>query len=90
MPRRTRLRDTFSSSAMLCFDSRTSSANGACGRHDRHESAGMRLVTVASGWRSSARKSIEVVVLQPGQRTHRNQQRTVSAAPIVGENSIGM
>jgi hypothetical protein len=36
------------SSAMLVRDSCTSSANGAFGRHDRYESAGMRLVTAAS------------------------------------------
>jgi hypothetical protein len=36
------------SSAMLVRDSRTSSANGACGRHERQDSAGMRLVTAAS------------------------------------------
>ena len=37
------------SSAMLAGDSRTSSAKGACGRHERHDSNGMRLVTAASG-----------------------------------------
>src|SRR5438874_1595264 len=37
------------SSAMLVRDSRTSSANGAFGRHERQDSAGMRLVTPASG-----------------------------------------
>jgi len=31
------------SSAMLVFDSRTSSANGAFERHERHDSAGIRL-----------------------------------------------
>jgi hypothetical protein len=36
------------SSAMLVRDSRTSSANGAFGRHDRQDNAGMRLVTAAS------------------------------------------
>src|SRR6516164_3883032 len=36
------------SSATLVRDRRTSSANGAFGRHDRHDSAGMRLVTAAS------------------------------------------
>jgi hypothetical protein len=36
------------SSAMLLRDRRTSSANGAFGRHERHDSAGMRLVTAAS------------------------------------------
>jgi hypothetical protein len=36
------------SSAMLVRDSCTSSAKGAFGRHEGHESAGMRLVTVAS------------------------------------------
>ncbi len=35
-------------SAVLIRDRRTSSANGAIGRHDRHDSAGMRLVTAAS------------------------------------------
>jgi hypothetical protein len=34
-------------SAMLVRDSRTK-AKGAFGRHERHESAGMRLVTAAS------------------------------------------
>jgi hypothetical protein len=33
---------------MLVGDSRTSSANGAFGRHDRQDNAGMRLVTAAS------------------------------------------
>jgi len=37
------------SSAMPVHDSRTSSANGALGRHERHDSAGMRLVTAALG-----------------------------------------
>jgi len=37
------------SSAMLVRDSRTSSANGALGRHERQDSEGMRLVTAASG-----------------------------------------
>jgi len=36
------------SSAMLVRDSRTSSANGAFGRQDRQDNAGMRLVTAAS------------------------------------------
>jgi hypothetical protein len=36
------------------------------------------------------RKSIAFVVRQAGQRTRRNQQPAVIAAPIVGENSIGM
>ena len=36
------------SSAMLVLDRRTSSANGAFGRQDRHESAVIRLVTAAS------------------------------------------
>ena len=37
-----------SSSAMFVGDRRTSSANGALGRHERQDSAGMRLVTAAS------------------------------------------
>src|SRR5215470_599226 len=37
------------SSAMLVRESRTSSANGAFGRHDRHDNAGMRLLTAALG-----------------------------------------
>jgi hypothetical protein len=36
------------SSAMLVPDRRTSSAKGAFGRHERQDSAGMRLVTAAS------------------------------------------
>ena len=50
-----------------------SSANGAFGRHERHDSAGMRLVTAALRCRSSVRRSIAFVVRQAGQRTHRNQ-----------------
>ena len=61
------------SSAMLVRDSLTSSANGAFGRHERQDSAGMRLVTAASAWRSSVRKSIALIVRHAGQRTHRNQ-----------------
>jgi hypothetical protein len=61
------------SSALLVRDRRTSSANGASGRHERHESEGMRLVTAASGWRSSLRKSIALIVRHAGQCTHKNQ-----------------
>jgi hypothetical protein len=75
---------------MLVFESRTSSANGAFGRHERQDNAGMRLVTAASWCRSSVRRSIALVMRQAGQRTHKNQWRAVTAAPIVGENSIGM
>lgn len=46
---RRRVRSARNSSAMLVRDNRTNSANGACGRHERHESEGMRLVTAASG-----------------------------------------
>jgi hypothetical protein len=62
---------------MLVRDNRMSSVNGAFGRHERHDSAGMRLITAAFIW-------------QAGHRTHRNQYRAVMAAPIVGENSISM
>lgn len=78
------------SSAMLALDRRTSSANGAFGLHERHESAGMRLVTAASRLRSSIRRSTSLIVRQAGQRTHRNQKRAAIAAPIVGEKSIGI
>jgi hypothetical protein len=37
------------SSAMLCGDRHTSSANGACVRQARQDSVGMRPVTAASG-----------------------------------------
>jgi hypothetical protein len=77
-------------SAMLVCDSRTNSAKGAFGRHERQDSAGMRLDTVASGWRSSLRRSMLLVERHAGQRTHRNQWRAAMAAPIVGENSIGI
>jgi hypothetical protein len=36
------------------------------------------------------RRSIAFVVRQAGQRTHRYQYRAAMAAPIVGENSIGI
>jgi hypothetical protein len=35
---------------MFFCDGRTSSANGAFGQHQRHDSAGARLVTAASRW----------------------------------------
>jgi hypothetical protein len=44
-----RVRETLSSSATLDLASFKSSANGGLGRHDRHDRAGMRLVTAASG-----------------------------------------
>ena len=78
------------SSAMLILDSFTSSANGACGRQERHDSAGIRLLTAASGWRSNPRKSTSPVQRQAGQRAHRNQCREAMAAAIVGENSMGI
>jgi len=43
---------------MLLLDKRTTSASGAFGRQERHESAGMRLVTAASQCRSIVRRSI--------------------------------
>jgi hypothetical protein len=39
--------------------------------------------------RSQVRRSRACVVLQAGQRAHKNQYRAVIAAPIVGENSVG-
>ena len=36
------------------------------------------------------RKSIALIVLQAGHLTHTNQQPALMAAPIVGENSIGI
>ncbi len=45
-----RIRRRYSSrifSAMLIRDNRTSSVNGAFGRHERHDSAGMRLLPAA-------------------------------------------
>ena len=50
----------------------------------------MRLVTAASPCQSSVRRSIALMVRQAGQLTHRNQYRAAMAAPIVGENSIGI
>jgi hypothetical protein len=47
------------SSTTLMGDSRTSSADGGFGRHERHDSAGMRLVTAASGRRSTWRSSTD-------------------------------
>jgi hypothetical protein len=44
---------------MLYLDSRTNWANGACGRHARHESTGMRLVTLASDPRQSTKQNSE-------------------------------
>ena len=75
---------------MLIRDNRTSSANGASGRHERQDSAGTRLVTAASRCPSSVRKSIALTVRHAGQRTQRNQYRAAIATPIVGENSIGI
>ena len=46
-PNTRRLCSSRISSAMLVRDRRTSSANDAFGRHDRHDSSGMRLVTAA-------------------------------------------
>jgi hypothetical protein len=40
-------------------ESFTSSANGACGRQARHDSSGMRPVTIVSGWRSNRRRSTD-------------------------------
>ena len=36
------------------------------------------------------RSSTALIVRQAGQRTYRNQRRAAMAAPIVGENSIGI
>jgi hypothetical protein len=48
-PSTARPRSTFHSSMTLDRDKRRSSANGAFGRQERQDSAGMRLVTAASG-----------------------------------------
>jgi hypothetical protein len=71
---------------MLVRESRTSSANRASGRHDRHDSAGMRLVTAASWCRSSVRKSIALMVWQVGHRTHRKHWRPEGLALVPGSN----
>jgi hypothetical protein len=50
----------------------------------------MRLVTAAARCRSSVRRSMALVVRHAGQRTQRYQNRAAMAAPIVGENSMGI
>ena len=55
------------------FDRQTSSANGAFGRQDRHDSAGVSAVTAAPRCQSSVRRSTSPVVRQAGQRARRNQ-----------------
>jgi hypothetical protein len=45
------------SSATLDLDKQTNSANGALGRQDRHDSAGISAVTAAPRCQSSVRKS---------------------------------
>ena len=55
-----------SSSATLLSERRTSSANGACGRQERHDSAGMRPLIADHGWRSRIRRSTAWVVRQAG------------------------
>ena len=89
-PNARRVCSSYSPSATLLSARQMSSANGACGRQDRHDSAGMRLVSAAKGWRSSVRRSTDWVVRHVGQRTQRNQCLALRAQPIVGENSIGM
>jgi len=89
-PNARRVCSSYSPSATLLSARQMSSANGACGRQDRHDSAGMRLVSAAKGWRSSVRRSTDWVVRHAGQRTQRNQCLALRAQPIVGENSIGM
>ena len=89
-PKMRRVCSSCSSSSMFLSERRTSSANGACGRQDRHDSAGMRLLIADHGWRSKVRRSTVWVVRQAGQHTQRNRCRALSAQPIVGENSIGM
>ena len=74
---------------MLVRDRRTSSAKGAFGRHERHESEGMRLVTAAFGWRSSVRKLIALIVRHAGQRTHRNQLARRDGGADRGRKIIG-
>jgi hypothetical protein len=43
--------------------------NGACGRQERHDSAGMRLVSTAKGWRPTVRRSTDRVAWRAGQST---------------------
>jgi hypothetical protein len=89
-PNARRVCSSYSPSATLLSARQMSSANGAFGRQDRHDSAGMRLVSTAKGWRSSVRRSTDWVVRHAGQRTQRNQCLAFRAQPIVGENSIGI
>jgi hypothetical protein len=61
---------------MLVRDSRTSSAEGAFGRQERHESDGIRLVTAASRWWSSVRRSMALVVRQAAEKEAAQRRAT--------------
>ena len=69
---------------MLVRDKRTSSANGAFGRHERRERNGMRLVIAAPRCRSSVRKSAPDVARRSFQAaTSRSASRSCSPLPTI-------
>ena len=65
----------------LSRESPTSRANGACGRHVRHDKAGIKLMIEPSGWRSRIDKSMSPTIPQPGdERMRLRSHRPLSPA----------
>jgi hypothetical protein len=73
-----RVRSSRNSSVIFKGDSLTNSANGACGLQLRHDSTGIRPVTIVSECPSSRRRSIDCVQF-PRPHRRRSSSRTEAA-----------
>jgi hypothetical protein len=58
-------------------------ANGALGTQRRQDNAGIKLSTIAAGWRSSVRRSISPMMRQAGQTKVSHGRPAMIAALIV-------
>ena len=69
-------------------DSPSSLGIGAEPGHQEHRRPSTSVPTEASGWRSTVRRSMALVVPQPGQNTSSHGMPAISAARIVGNYSM--
>jgi hypothetical protein len=70
-------------------DSWTSSANGAFGRHERHDSDGMRFITAASGWRSTASFCSAVTLAKRRQHRATASTRLIETSVVLVRKRLG-